>query len=55
MGLAGLNKGRLGPRIARGEAGALPVFRRVVVAEWLLLVAVVAVTATMTDLFSPAH
>jgi putative copper export protein len=55
MGLAGLNKWRLGPRIARGEAGAIPVFRRVVLVEWLLLVAVVAVTATMTGLYSPAH
>lgn len=55
MGLAALNKWRLGPRIARGDAAAAQTFRHSVVAEWVLIVGVVTVTAVMTELFSPAH
>jgi len=55
MLLAALNKWRLVPRIARGERSALAAFRISVAAEWLLISAVVAVTAVMTALFSPGH
>ena len=55
MGLATLNKWRLGPAIAAGHAPALRNFQRSVVAEWSLIVAVLVVTATMTGLFSPIH
>jgi putative copper export protein len=54
MGLAVLNKWRLGARIARGEGAVLQAFRRAVLAEWVLIVGVVTVTATMTGLFSAA-
>ncbi len=50
MGLAALNKSRLGPACATGDARA---FRRSVIAEYVLICAVMAVTATMTTLFSP--
>jgi putative copper export protein len=53
MGLAALNKWRLAPRIARGDGAALRGFRRAVLAEWVLIVGIVTVTATMTGLFSP--
>jgi putative copper export protein len=53
MGLAALNKWRLGPAIGAGDAGALVYLRRSVLLEWLLLAAVVTATATMTGLFSP--
>ena len=55
MGLAALNKWRLGPRIARGDGAALRAFRGTVLIEWGLIAGVVAVTATMTGLFSPGH
>lgn len=54
MGLASLNKWRLGPGIVRGEGAALRAFRRTVRVEWVLIFGVVTVTATMTGLFSPA-
>jgi putative copper export protein len=55
MGLAALNKWRLGPRISRGDVNAIRAFRRSVLAEWILIAAVLAVTAAMTALFSPTH
>lgn len=55
MGLAALNKWRLGPRIAAGDDWALRGFRRSVTAEWALIAGVLMVTATMTELFSPGH
>ena len=55
MGFASLNKWRLGPRIAEGDEGASRAFRRSLVAEWVLIAAVVAVAAVMTALFSPTH
>ncbi len=54
MGLAALNKWRLGPAIATGEAGALRSFRGSLVAEYVLIAAVLSVTAMMTTLYSPA-
>ncbi len=53
MGLAALNKWRLGPAIASGHTGSLTAFRRSVAAEWFLIAGVLAVTAVMTGLFSP--
>jgi putative copper resistance protein D len=53
MGLAALNKWRLGPAIAAGDARALRSFRRSLGAECLLIAAVLSVTAVMTTLYSP--
>ncbi len=55
MGLAALNKWRLGPAIASGNADSLITFRRSVAAELILIVSVITVTAVMTGLFSPTH
>jgi putative copper export protein len=55
MGLAALNKLRLAPALARGEPGALLRFRRAVAAEYVLICAVLAVTAVLTGFFSPAE
>ena len=55
MGLAALNKLRLAPALGRGEPGALPRFRRSVAAEYVLICAVLAVTAVLTGFFSPAE
>ena len=53
LGLAALNKLRLSPALARGEPGALPRFRRSVAAEYVLICAVLVVTAVLTGFFSP--
>ena len=53
MGLAAANKWRLGPALAAGSAGSGRRFRRAVAAEYVLIVAVLAVTAVMTTFFSP--
>jgi putative copper export protein len=53
MGLAGLNKWRLGPLIGAGRERARDAFRIAVTAEWLLIAAVLAATAVMTALYSP--
>jgi len=53
MGLAALNKLRLSPALARGEPGALARFRRSVAAEYVLICAVLVVTAVLTGFFSP--
>lgn len=50
MGFAVANRLRLGPAVASGAARA---FRHSLAAEYLLLLAVLAATATMTSLFSP--
>ncbi len=55
MGLASLNKWRLGPAIALGDTDSLITFRRSVVAELILIIGIIAVTAVMTGLFSPTH
>lgn len=54
MGLAALNKWRLGPAISSGDANLLRAFRSSLVIEYLLIAAVLTVTAVMTTLFSPA-
>lgn len=53
MGLAAANKWRLGPAIERGEDSGIRLFRRVVAIEYILIVAVLAITAVMTSFFSP--
>jgi putative copper export protein len=53
MGLAALNKWRLAGAIRAGRPRALRAFRRSVLAEWVLIAAVVAATAIMTASFSP--
>ena len=53
MVLACLNKYRLGPAVASGHAPALILLRRCVAIETCLIAVVLAVTATMTTLFSP--
>ena len=55
MGLAALNKLRLGPLISSGRATALRSFRRSVLVEWVLVAGVLITTAAMTELFSPGH
>ena len=52
LGLAAANKRRLGPAVAHGEARG---FKQSLVAEYALIVGVLAVTATMTSLFSPTE
>lgn len=51
MALASLNKWRYGPAIARAPAAAR--FQRVVAAEYVLICAVLLITAVMTTFFSP--
>jgi putative copper resistance protein D len=53
MGLAAANKWRLGPALAHGPAQSGRWFRRSVAAEYVLIAAVLAITAVMTSFFSP--
>ena len=53
MGLAALNKWRLGPAIASGNPQGLHAFRSSLIVEYLLIGTVLSVTAAMTTLFSP--
>jgi putative copper resistance protein D len=53
MGLAALNKWRLAPALARGDARITASFRRSLAAEYALIVGVLSVTAVMTTFFSP--
>lgn len=55
MALAAANKWRFAPRIETGDAHAATVLRRSLVAEWLIIVAVIGVTTLLTGLFSPGH
>jgi putative copper export protein len=55
MAIAAYNKHRLGPSIAAGRQAALSLFGRAVLAEWGTIAVIVAVTATMTGVFSPTH
>ena len=50
MGLASANRWRLGPAVARGDTRAL---KGSLAAEYVLMVGVLAATATMTSLYSP--
>ena len=53
MGLAGLNKFRLGPAVASGHEPSLALLRRCVAIEVWLIVVVLTATAVMTTLYSP--
>ncbi|GAC1507354.1 MAG: copper homeostasis membrane protein CopD [Steroidobacteraceae bacterium] len=53
MGLATLNKWHLGPRLASGNRRAMRSFRRSLGLEYLLIAAVLSVTAIMTTFYSP--
>jgi putative copper resistance protein D len=53
MGLAALNRLRLGPALASDDATATARFRRVVVAELVLICAVLTITAWLTEFYSP--
>lgn len=53
MGLAALNKWRLGPAIARGDARALRTLQTSVAIEWGLIVVALLATATLTTYLSP--
>jgi putative copper resistance protein D len=53
LGLAALNKWRFGPAIERGDLQAARGFRRSTISEYVLIAAVLAVTAVMTTFFSP--
>jgi putative copper export protein len=55
MGLAAMNKWRLGPAIAMGDAGAGRSFRVALAAEAVLIAAALAATAALTLLYSPEH
>ena len=55
MGLAAINKLRLGPALASGDATAPARFRRIVVAELGLICAVLAITAWLTEFYSPGE
>lgn len=50
---AALNKWRLGPAIARGDARAALTFRRSLAIEYVLIAAVLALTAILTTFFAP--
>jgi putative copper export protein len=53
MGLAAANKWRLGPALVHGPVQSGRWFRRSVAAEYVLIAAVLTITAVMTSLFSP--
>ncbi|HWG69260.1 MAG TPA: CopD family protein [Steroidobacteraceae bacterium] len=53
MGLAAANKWRLGPALISGTAQSGQSFRRSVATEYVLIAAVLTITAVMTSLFSP--
>ena len=52
MALAALNKWRLGPAIATGDKRALRSFRRSLGFEYVLIAAVLSITAMMTTFYS---
>jgi copper resistance protein D len=53
MGLASLNKWRLGPAVAARDARRTRAFRRSLQIEYVLIAAVLTITAVMTTFFSP--
>jgi putative copper resistance protein D len=53
MGLAAANKWRLGPALVSGTAQSGRWFRRSVAAEFVVIAAVLTITAVMTSFFSP--
>ena len=55
MGLAALNKCRLGPALESGHQPSAALFRRSVAAEIMLIILILGITATMTTHYSPEH
>jgi putative copper export protein len=53
LGLAALNKWRFGPALGGSDLAAGRTFRRMVIAEYVIIVIVLSVTAVMTTFFSP--
>jgi copper resistance protein D len=53
--LAARNKLRWGPGLMRGDAAAAAGLQRSVLLEWLVILAVVALTVIMTSLFTPGY
>ncbi|MGH8209398.1 MAG: copper resistance D family protein [Steroidobacteraceae bacterium] len=53
LGLASFNKWRFAPALGRADLLAGRSFRRVVIAEYVIIVVVLSVTAVMTTFFSP--
>src|SRR5213078_182467 len=53
MGLGALNKWRLGPAVGRGDPRATAAFRRSLKSEYILIAAVLSVTAILTSFYSP--
>jgi putative copper export protein len=53
MALAALNKWRLARGVSLGDQPSVTAFRWSVLAEWLMIFAVIIVTAVMTGLYSP--
>jgi putative copper resistance protein D len=53
MPLAALNRWRFGPALQRGDLAAGRRFRQLVVAEFILLGAILCITAVMTTFYSP--
>jgi copper resistance protein D len=53
LALAAMNKFLLGPALASGDVRAHQSFRRSLMAEYVLIAAVLAVTATLTTFYSP--
>ncbi len=53
MLFASLNKWRLAPALARGEASATRSFHRSLAAEYLLIAGVLCITAALTTFYSP--
>jgi len=53
MLLASANKWRFAPAINHGEARAITLLQRSLIAEYVLIVAVLGITAVMTEFFAP--
>jgi putative copper export protein len=53
MGLAAANRWRLGPALAERRTGSERRFRRSLAAEFVLIAAILTITAIMTSFFSP--
>lgn len=54
LALASVNRLRLTPAIGRGESGALGTLRGTLLAEYLLLLGTLAITAVMSGAYSPS-
>jgi putative copper export protein len=53
MGLAAANRWRLGPAMVERRTGSERRFRRSLAAEFVLIAAILTITAVMTSFFSP--